>query len=144
MAMTPFIDPTLLISSVSALLKAIDTWVGYRDSRRAAEAFDREQQAAEKSLQVEMEARAVTILVPMDVLEVMTGRAERCWSRYREVLEGDYLPAEVDEATEAVKACICRELNRIVRLGAPLPPGKLSDWWFTYCAKRAAEGRRII
>ena len=51
MAMAPFIDPTLLISGVSALLKAIDTWVGYRDSRRAAEAFDREQQAAEKSLQ---------------------------------------------------------------------------------------------
>src|SRR5688500_5817157 len=107
MSMAPFIDPTVLISGVSALLKAIDTWVGYRDSRRAAEAFRREQQAAEESIQVAQEARSLADIVPIDVLNVMTSRAERCWSRYREVLDGSFLPAEVDEATSAVKACIC-------------------------------------
>lgn len=140
MAMAPFIDPTVLISGVSALLKAIDTWVGYKDSRRAAEAFRREQKVAEKSLQVEVEGRALSDLVPMDVLASMTTRAERCWNHYKEVLDGDYLPGEIDDATNAVKACICRELNRIIQLGQPLPPGKLTEWWQAYCQKSSAAG----
>lgn len=138
MAMSPIPDPTVLISGVSALLKAIDTWVNYRDSRRAAESFRMEHQAAEKSLQIEQEARTLSNIVPAEVLDTITGRAERCWTRYKEVLDGGFLPGEIDEATEAVKACICRELNRIMQLGQPIPPGKLSDWWNTYCQSKAA------
>lgn len=135
----PFPDPTIVISGVSAVLKAIDTWVKYRDSKRAADAFKNEI-SAKKSLQVEQEAHVLLEIIPFEILERMTERTERCWTRYKDVLDGEYLPSEVDEATEAVKACICRELNRIVKLGQQIPPGKLTEWWNTYCQPKTVAG----
>lgn len=126
-------DPSLLVAGISALLKAIDVWIRYRDSQRAEEAFRREQEEAPKTPQIQTEARALATIIPQDILDSLIARAERCWTGYKAVLEGRYLPDEVDDATEAVKSCICRELKRIDALGEPLPPGKLKTWQEKYC-----------
>jgi hypothetical protein len=33
------VDPSLIVSGISAVLQAVQTWIAYRDSRRAAAAF---------------------------------------------------------------------------------------------------------
>jgi hypothetical protein len=133
----PQMDPTILIAGVSALLKAIDVWVKYRDSKRAAEAFQNEQRQGRNDPAIVQEAQVVARIVPQDILDALTGRASACWSKYKNVLDGGddkYLPDEVDSATKAVKACICREIARIEALGEPLPPGgKLRSWKDLYC-----------
>lgn len=127
------VAPTLIISGISAVLQAIDTWVNYRDSNLAAREFENRIQSAPHDAAIQSEAAALESLVPAPVLATMTSRAERCWSRYHEVLNGEYLPSEVDDATQAVKACICRELSRIRDLNGTIPPGELSKWWAAYC-----------
>lgn len=47
-----------------------------------------------------------------------------CWTGYRQVLGGNYLPTEVDAATDAVQRCVCRELNRIKQLN-----GNITERW---------------
>ena len=127
------VDPTTFIAGVSGLLQAVQVWYASQNLAQARSAFDKGFASAQKSLAVEEEARAIARVVPQEVLDDITERAQRCWSRYREVLNGDYLPAEVQEATEAVKKCICRELGRLISLGEPLPRGQLAQWWLTYC-----------
>lgn len=130
-------DPTLVISGISALLQAVDTWVTYRDSERAAREFDVGMAQARREPSIRQQAQILTNLVPQPILDTMGARAERCWEQYRDVLEGGYLPGEVDEATRNVKACICRELRRIRDLNGALPPGDLTRWWNAYCASDA-------
>jgi hypothetical protein len=134
MAMAMGVDPALVISGISAVMKAIDTWVKYRDSKRSAQEFESRLLIARSEPQIQVQADALARLVPEPVLATMTSRAMRCWERYNEVLNGKYLPAEVDEATQAVKACICRELSRIYDLNGSIPAGELSKWWGAYCA----------
>ena len=128
-------EPSLLIAGVSALLKAIDTWVSYRDSKRAAEAFQKEKNKPESPIEIREQGAILAEIVPKDILDKMIDRATQCWTKYGNVLDGDYLPDEIDEATTSVKACICRELRRIRSLGQPLPEGKLTEWWNLYCAQ---------
>ncbi len=136
----PRVDPTILIAGVSALLKAIDVWVKYRDSKRAAEAFQDEQRHSLNDPATAEEAQVIASVVPQEILNALTDRASACWSKYKKVLDGGvekYLPDEVDSATKAVQACICREIARIEDLGEPLPPrGKLRVWKDKYCKSR--------
>lgn len=127
-------EASIMIAGVSALLKAIDTWVNYRDSKRAAEAFRREKINPESPSEIRDQGNILADVVPHDILEMMIDRATSCWTKYGNVLDGGYLPDEIDEATESVKKCICRELRRIKALGQPLPEGKLTDWWNLYCS----------
>lgn len=129
----PQMDPSILISGVSALLKAIDVWVRYRDSSRAAEAFEEEQREALLARTTVQEGAALASVVPQEILDSMTERAAKCWTRYHAMSKGNYLPEELDDATEAVKACICRELKRLDSLGEPLT-GVLGNWWSLYCS----------
>ena len=127
------VDPVTFIAGISGVLQAVQVWYASKSHAQARNAFDRAFSSAQKSLEVEEEARAVSQVVPQEIFDDLSERAQRCWTRYREVLNGEYLPAEVDEATEALKKCICRELGRLISLGEPLPRGKLAQWWITYC-----------
>lgn len=129
----------LIVSGISATLEAVQTWLQLRDRKKAAAAFSR---ASTQSKAFEHNVEQLVSLVPPDVLELMDKRVRRCWVRYSEVLvdEDSFLPPEVDDATDAVKRCVCRELQRIRSLnGEVLPPGILSDWWAAYCAGSKAS-----
>jgi hypothetical protein len=134
------VPAVLLVAGISALSKAIDVWVKRRDGRQAFAAFDEGKRVAHLSNAVIQESRIIDGIIPPDILDAITRRAQRCWSQYREVLQGAYLPGEIDEATESVKACICRELNRILKLGQRLPPGQLSEWWQSFCRGSNSTG----
>jgi hypothetical protein len=132
-------DPTTILAGVSALLQSIQTWYQVRDSRRASETFSGAYEITLKShltgrMEIFYQAEMLENIVPKPVLLTMGKRLEKCWTRYHAVLEGDFLPAEIDEATQNVKRCVCRELSRLAELtGGEIPTGILSEWWTTYC-----------
>lgn len=116
------------------MFQAIQTWITYRDSQRAARVFSETLKVAPALRATQLQAYQLRSIVPEPVLSTMEGRARKCWERFDNVLNGQYLPDEVDEATASVKACICRELSRIRELNAGvLPAGDLQLWWETYC-----------
>jgi hypothetical protein len=83
---------------------------------------------------LETEAVNLNILIPHEILQRFEDRVSKCWERYNEVLAspGGYLPSEVDDASEALIACICRELRRLKLINGDIPEGKLLDYWNQY------------
>jgi len=128
-------DPTLIVSGIAAVLQAAQTWIASRDSRRAAAAFSNAISSANLTPALINAANQLTSLAPPSVLNALGTRVESCWTNYVDILNapgGSYLPQEIDDATEAVKACVCRELQRLRSVNGSLPPGQLSDWWGQY------------
>lgn len=127
-------DPGLIVSGISAVLQAAQTWIAYRDSRRAAEEFRLEIERGAQSPALANAASQLS-LAPPNVLAALGDRVEECWNKYYEMLiapSGTYLPTDLDDATEAVKRCVCRELKRLKAVNGRLPPGKFSEWWRQY------------
>ncbi len=128
-------DPATFIAGVAAVMQAIQTWVAVRDSRAAANRFSSTMRAEQTNPQVVREGEILESLIPGAVLDKMIERVNTCWKRYERVLnDEEYLPSEIDDATEAVKRCICRELSRIYDLNGDVPEGKLQQYWIQYCA----------
>ncbi len=128
-----------MIAGVSAVSATIQAWVAFRDRKRASEAFEAEFERVIHSDTVSVEAEVLKNIVPEDVLDIIEERVRRCWAGYKDVITGDgeFLPGEIDDATAAVKKCICRELSRLYDLNAgQIPPGDLGDWWNEYCVAR--------
>ncbi|HTY11507.1 MAG TPA: hypothetical protein VMF88_10585 [Bacteroidota bacterium] len=125
----------IIIAGISATMQAVDLWATLRDRKKANNAFKETYPKINSDRQLQLEATQLENLVPVDVLNNMQVRVERCWTSYNDVLvdEDGYLPNEVDSATVAVKKCICRELRRIRDLNGSIPPGILSKWWDKYC-----------
>ena len=124
------------ISGVSAVSSAVSAWVKYRDSQRAKEQFDRQFQEKQEAPKTTEQAERLSAVVPQKILDKLSDRAKRCWERYAKVLEGDFLPEEIDEATEAVKKCLCREIGRIKSLNGSIPDEDLEKAYEQYeCAK---------
>jgi type I restriction enzyme, R subunit len=125
----------IIIAGISATLQAVDLWLSERDRRRAHRAFEAAYPRINTDLRLKAEARQLEALVPARVLENMQKRVERCWKSYNDILEDEdgYLPKEVDDATVAVRKCICRELRRLYDLNGRIPPGTLAIWWEQYC-----------
>ena len=126
----------LFVASISAALQAVQTWLSIRDAKSASSAGRRQYQSALREPRYLTQARALESIVPADILETMSGRVQACWKSYHKVIGSDdeYLPDEIDNATSAVKRCICRELQRIRDLnGGHIPEGDLQDWWRPYC-----------
>lgn len=132
-------DPTLIISGFSAALQAVQTWLQFRDRKRAAVAFKSRYTEAQTEPKIQQQAATLRTLVPQNILDVMGKRVQNCWDNYETVLENDkkYLPGQVDDATDAMIACACRELNRIYKLNKNIPEGPLRDFWEAHC--RAAS-----
>jgi len=124
----------IIISGISAAMQAIQLWLQFRDRHRAAEPLDH---IEERAPEFQAESSQLQQLVPTDILLTLQERAEACWSKYKNVLQDtQYLPEEIDDATEAVKACMCRELNRLMSVNGTIPPGTLRNCYDQYrCAQ---------
>jgi len=130
------IPAEIVIAGIAAALQAVQTWISFRDRARAARVFDETFAQRRDSPSTREQAETLITLVPPEVLSTMERRTRSCWEKYHAVLkdEKEFLPEEVDNATEALKRCICRELNRIRKLNRDvLPEGDLSNWWSFYC-----------
>jgi hypothetical protein len=125
----------IIIAGISATLQAVGLWLTVRDRRRARRAFASAYPRINSDPRLKAEARQLENLVPAPVLENMQKGVERCWKSYNDILEDEdgYLPKEIDDATVAVRKCICRELQRLYALNGRIPAGTLSNWWEQYC-----------
>ena len=125
-----------LFSGISAAAAAIGVWQRYRDTERAAKTFDEEFAIAKASPEARRAAEQLVEIIPHKVVEDLEKRADKCWTGYRRVLGGGFLPDEVDDATDAVKQCVCRELGRIYDLNGDIPDRWRSQWDRYKCADR--------
>lgn len=128
------VDPGLIVSGIAAVLQAAQTWMSYRDSGRAASVFRDVFQSGTANPELAQAAVQLS-LVPIGVLNAFGTRVEACWTKYEEMLvspAGTYMPSELDDATEAVKRCVCRELKRLKSINGTLPSGKFSQWFTQY------------
>jgi len=122
----------LLVSIVSTGMQAIQLWHELRERTKVADLI-KTVEIAKISTETVEEAQTLQILIPRDILNALADRVNQCWSKYKKIIESsDYLPQEIDEATEALKKCICRELRRIYELNKEIPSGILKRWWDAY------------
>lgn len=125
-----------LFAGIQAVAAAIDVWQSSRSKRRAADAFDERFQESAQSNQAQQAAEELVHIIPEDVVRDLEKRAETCWTRFRKVLGGDFLPDEVDEATDSVRLCVCRELSRIKKLTGEIPDRWREQWDLYECRRQ--------
>lgn len=128
--------PELLVAIVSAVMRGVETWNSIRDRRRAAREASKTFDESLISNEVILEGQHLANLVPEPILMEMIKDVNDCWQRYLEIYQSkrDYLPQELDDASEAVMKCICRVLRRMYSLNRRIPPGRLTRYWDEYCA----------
>jgi hypothetical protein len=125
-----------LFAGISAAAAAVQVWQRRRDTRAARDAFDTSYERTLVSQEAAAAATELVAIIPLEVIRELEGRADNCWKGYRNVLGGDFLPDEIDRATDSVQACVCRELRRIERLNGSIP-SRWTDQWRKYeCATR--------
>lgn len=134
--LTPIKDnimtPELITATISAGMQAIDLWLNLRDRYKAQTAMRRisDIQYTDEN---RMESQNLVHLLPSDLLVTFSERVNRCFINYKDVLDDEqYLPKEIDDATEAVKKCVCRELRRLKKLNGSIPNGLLMRYWNQY------------
>ena len=97
----------VLFAGMSAVATAAQAWRKHREAKLAAAAFDTTYHKTLASPEATAAAEELAAIIPADVIKDLEARAEQCWTGYRDVLGGDYLPNEVDKATGSVQ---CRAL----------------------------------
>ena len=128
----------LLFAGISAVMASIQVWRKSRDSSAAAQEFDREFDRAKDAPETLAAAEELLSIAPREVIEDLEERADECWNGYRKVLSGDYLPNEIDKASDSVKACVCRELWRIHKINGGKIPDRWEKQWDAYDCAAAA------
>jgi hypothetical protein len=126
-------------AGLSAANAAIQIWRTIRDKKAAAKEFDRVFEETQRSPQAEAAASELVAIIPPEVIEDLEARADSCWTGYRKVLGGDYLPDEVEKATVAVQACVCRELRRLKTLNGSIPPRWQPQWEKYNCENQVEQ-----
>jgi len=124
-----------LFAGISAVAAAVEAWISYRDRNKAAQAFDVTYRQTLSSPEAAAAAKELVSIIPEEVIKDLEARADTCWTGYRNVLGGPYLPDEVDKATVSVQACVCRELGRIHELNGSIPPRWQGQWDRYKCAQ---------
>jgi hypothetical protein len=122
-------DPaTLIISTISAVLQALQTWHELRGTSNVAVKIK-----PITAADVAQQAAVLRSILTQQTLEIMARRMKDCETYFSEMLEskGKYLPQEIDEGSVAVGACMCRELWRIKRANGSIPDGVLQEFWYT-------------
>lgn len=117
-------------------MQAISFWQNQRDRFKAKEAIKNVNNLSlEKDIILETEQ--LIKIAPKQTIDLLTQRVQICFDRYEKVLNDDmYLPEEIDQATNALIMCICRELNRLVKVsGGHLPTKTLENYWSKYKCK---------
>ena len=125
-------DPALIVTGISAILQASQTWMAYRDAKRAGEVFRIQMRQGASTHGLQDAAKQLGSIAPPKVVQSLGRRVEKCWTRYDDILnsnEGVYLPQEVDDATAAVGRCVCSELRRLIKVNGSLPAGDFQKWW---------------
>jgi hypothetical protein len=122
----------LLFAGISAVSAAAGVWRSTRNQAAAAREFDRTLAAVQASPESLAAANELSI-IPADIVADLERRADQCWTGYRKVLGGKYLPTEIDEATLSVQACVCRELSRLFKLGGHIPTRWRGQWDRYHC-----------
>jgi len=112
----------LLFAGISAAMAAIQVWQNTRNKDSAAKEFDSVFHAVKDKPETIAAAQELVGIAPLEVIQDLERRADECWTGYRNVLGGKYLPEEIDKATVSVKACVCRELRRIYDLNGEKNP----------------------
>lgn len=121
----------LIVATVSAGMQAVELWLNLKDRIKAKIAIEQaETMQAEPAIQ---EAAQRLLIIPKELLDTFNGRVDRCFTNYKDVLNDEqYLPKEIDDATEALKRCVCRELKRLHSVNGSIPEGPLRTWWEQY------------
>ena len=122
-----------ILAALSAVMQAVQIWNDYRDKDRTARMLREVYLKELTETKTIEESQSLIELLPNDVLQSLIDRINRCWKDYDSVLQGEYLPPQIERATKQVQQCICRELKTIQQLNGRIPPGKLSLWWKQYC-----------
>lgn len=135
-AETEILRPALALAiNMTWYSYTIDAW---KKSNSAefffAELKENENRLKGQMLFIRIEASRLSFLIPEDIIRNILERLEKCWERYSNILKDDknYLPEEIDNATDAVIACICRELQRFYKLNKSIPAGILREYWEKY------------
>jgi len=131
--MDPLEIAKILYAGISAVAAAIRVWRRSSDKRiavpKAAAQFDEVYKTTLASPEAIVAATELVAIIPEDVLRDLENRAQTCWTWFRNALDPrEYLPDEIDNATEAVQACVCRELRRIHKLNGSIPDKWLPQW----------------
>lgn len=72
-------------------------------------------------------------LVPFDVLVMLKGRVEVCWSDFKEAAGNPNItPRQLGRYTQGLKECICTELTVIHELNGIFPTSSMDEWWKQY------------
>jgi hypothetical protein len=134
----------LIIATVSALLQGIDTWLAYRDARRARHHAQVVFQSTLTNPQTITRARVLVELVPKETLDRIHRKVNKCYDKFNEMLDnvGDkYFPDDVTEAsTGALPYCVCDSLYIMKNVVGDLPDEELRDAWRKYnCDARIAQ-----
>jgi hypothetical protein len=125
-----------LFAGISAVAEAIQAWQSTRDRRKAARVFDETYDKTLHAPESKKAAEQLVAIIPPEVIKDLEGRADACWTGYRKVLGGEFLPDEVDKATDSVQACVCRELWRIHKLNGCIPDRWNGQWQRYKCVER--------
>jgi hypothetical protein len=135
------VSTEVVLAGISAVMEAVRVWIAVRDKNRTAETLAASRKRELESPATRKEALALQALVPVRILSAFADRVEQCFRNYEDVLtSGGYLPNEIDDATEAVQRCVCRELRRLRAVNKSLPPGRLEELWEAYCRREAESG----
>ena len=126
-----YMEAALLVALVQGGMQAISFWQEQKDRVSAKEAMSKIDLLVKRE-NVIAEGQILLSFVPESLISTMTDRVHTCYKRYEMVLDDDqYLPAEIDSATDALIKCVCRELNRIVKINGGLP-NTLNEHWEKY------------
>jgi hypothetical protein len=126
-----------LFAGISAAAAAIQVWYKSREKAGAAREFDQVYKKTLESPQAAVAATELVAIIPEEIIRQLETRARACWTGFRKVLDPrEFLPDEVDNATEAVQACVCRELGRILKLNGEIPKEWLPQWQRYDCKGR--------
>lgn len=130
-------EPTVIIAAISAAMQSIQTWVTVRDAKKANRTAQMGYERTSNAKLAKTQSARLKKLIPESVLKLLEDRIEKCWERYRHIIDPatGSTPEEIDKATKALKECICRELNRVYELNGSIPSGKLREWWNLYGRK---------
>ena len=128
-----------LFAGISAASAAIGTWRSSRNKQKAAAVFDATLAQVRESSVAKEAAEELVAIMPLEVIEDIEARADKCWTYYREVLRGNYLPGQVDAATASVPMCVCAELRRIKELNGEIPERWRGQWNQYRCDDRGSD-----
>jgi hypothetical protein len=124
------------LANVSAVTASAESWFALRDQKQAARAYREALDYARESGITRDEAKFLERVLPPQTTRILIERTDRCIAEYNKIMQSreEYLPNELDDATEAVMKCICRELSRIHRLtGSFRSLGVMDSWWKQWC-----------